>query len=132
MGCLSAAAGGLLDDNTRARLRRVRRLSYLLDDWLRIPGTPYRIGLDGLIGLLPGFGDVIGAFLSAYILLEAMQLGVPKTTLLRMVGNIVIEMLVGAIPLLGDIFDVAWKANRKNAALLDAYVHSSGSTRSRG
>jgi hypothetical protein len=82
--------------------------------------------------LLPGFGDALGAFLSAYILLEAMQLGVPKTTLLRMVGNIVVEMLIGAIPLLGDIFDVAWKANRKNADLLDAYVSSSGGTRGHG
>jgi hypothetical protein len=129
MGASSARTGGLLDDNTQARLRRVRRLSHLLDDWFRIPGTPYRLGLDGLIGLLPGVGDVLGAFLSAYILLQARQLGVPKPTLLRMVGNIVIEMLVGAIPLLGDIFDVAWKANRKNADLVDAYVRSSGGTR---
>jgi len=132
MGVSSVSTGGPLDDNTQARLRRVRRLSHLLDDWFRIPGTPYRLGLDGLIGLLPGVGDVLGAFLSAYILLEARQLGVSKPILLRMVGNIAIETLVGAIPLLGDVFDMAWKANRKNADLLDAYVRSSGGARGHG
>jgi len=112
-----------------ARLRRVHRLSRLLDDWLRIPGTRYRIGLDGLIGLIPGLGDVIGTLLSAYILFEAIQLGTPKTLLLRMAGNIALETLVGTIPILGDIFDFAWKANRKNAALLDTYLRSSSGSR---
>jgi hypothetical protein len=112
-----------------ARLQRVRRLSHLLDDWLRIPGTRYRIGLDGLIGLIPGLGDVVGTLLSAYILFEAIQLGTPKTLLLRMAGNIALETLVGTIPILGDIFDFAWKANRKNAALLDTYLRSSSGSR---
>jgi hypothetical protein len=67
--------------------------------------------------------------LSAYILLEALQLGAPKTLLLRMVGNITLEMLVGAIPILGDLFDFAWKANRKNANLLDAYLRSSSGSK---
>jgi hypothetical protein len=113
------------ETSVHARLHRVQRLSHLLDDWLRIPGTRYRIGLDGLIGLVPGLGDVIGTLLSAYILFEAIQLGTPKTLLLRMVGNIALETLVGAIPILGDIFDIVWKANRKNADLLDAYLRSS-------
>jgi Domain of unknown function (DUF4112) len=112
-----------------ARLHRVRRLSHLLDDWLRIPGTRYRIGLDGLLGLIPGLGDAVGALFSAYILFEAIQLGIPKTLLLRLVGNIALETLVGAIPILGDIFDIAWKANRKNADLLDAYLRSSRGNR---
>jgi hypothetical protein len=117
------------ETSVHARLHRVRRLSHLLDDWLRIPGTRYRIGLDGLIGLIPGLGDVVGTLLSAYILVEAIQLGAPKTLLLRMVGNIALETLVGAIPILGDLFDMAWKANRKNADLLDAYWRSSRGNR---
>jgi hypothetical protein len=108
----------------RTRLSRVRWLSYLLDERFRIPGTRYRIGLDGLLGVLPGVGDTIGTLLSAYILFEAIQLGVPRATLLRMVGNIALDTLVGAIPVVGDVFDVAWKANKKNVALLNAYLAS--------
>ena len=129
MAPLADESPGLSGNMVNARLRRVHRLSRLLDDWLRIPGTRYRIGLDGLIGLIPGLGDVIGTLLSAYILFEAIQLGTPKTLLLRMAGNIALETLVGTIPILGDIFDFAWKANRKNAALLDTYLRSSSGSR---
>src|ERR1700756_135646 len=97
-----------------ARLKRVRLLSRLLDEQFRIPGTTYRVGLDGLLGLLPGIGDAAGALLSTYIVYEAIRLGVPKTLLLRMVANIGIDTVGGAIPVVGDIFDVAWKANKKN------------------
>jgi hypothetical protein len=102
----------------------VRWLSYLLDERFRIPGTKYRIGLDGLLGVLPGVGDTVGTLLSAYILFEAIQLGIPRATLLRMVANIALDTLVGAIPVVGDVFDVAWKANKKNVALLNAYMAS--------
>jgi hypothetical protein len=129
MAPLADESPGLSGNFVNGRLRRVHRLSRLLDDWLRIPGTRYRIGLDGLIGLIPGLGDVIGTLLSAYILFEAIQLGAPTTLLLRMAGNIALETLVGAIPILGDIFDFAWKANRKNADLLDAYLRSSSGSR---
>ena len=105
-----------------ARLKRVRLLSRLLDEQFRIPGTTQRVGLDGLLGLIPGVGDAAGALLSTYILYEAIRLGVPKTVLLRMVANIGIDTVVGAIPVVGNIFDVAWKANKKNAALLHAYL----------
>jgi hypothetical protein len=105
-----------------ARLKRVRLLSRLLDEQFRIPGTTYRIGLDGLLGLIPGVGDAAGALLSAYILYEAIRLGAPGTVLLRMIANIGIDTLGGTIPVVGDIFDFAWKANKKNAALLHAYV----------
>ena len=104
-----------------ARLKRVRLLSRLLDEQFRIPGTTYRIGLDGLLGLIPGVGDAAGALLSAYILYEAMRLGAPGTVLLRMIANIGIDTLGGVMPVVGDIFDFAWKANKKNAALLHAY-----------
>lgn len=107
-----------------ARLKRVRLLSRLLDEQFRIPGTTQRIGLDGLLGLIPGVGDAAGALLSAYILYEAIRLGAPKTVLLRMVANIGIDTVVGAIPVVGDIFDIVWKANKKNAALLQAYLAS--------
>src|SRR5690349_12479139 len=105
-----------------ARLKRVRILSRLLDEQFRIPGTTQRIGLDGLLGLIPGVGDAAGAILSAYILYEAIRLGAPTSVLLRMGVNLGIDAVVGAIPVAGDIFDVAWKANKKNAALLHAYL----------
>ena len=107
-----------------ARLKRVRLLSRLLDEQFRIPGTRYRVGLDGLLGLIPGVGDAAGALLSTYILYEAMRLGASSTVLLRMVANIGIDTVGGAIPVVGDIFDIAWKANKKNAALLHAYLAS--------
>ena len=107
-----------------ARLKRVRVLSRLLDEQFRIPGTTQRIGLDGLLGLIPGVGDAAGALLSAYILYEAIRLGTPTSVLLRMVANIGIDTVVGAIPVVGDIFDIVWKANKKNAALLQAYLAS--------
>ena len=107
-----------------ARLKRIRLLSRLLDEQFRIPGTTYRVGLDGLLGLIPGVGDAAGALLSAYILYEAIRLGAPSTVLLRMIANIGIDTIGGAIPVVGDIFDMAWKTNKKNAALLHAYLAS--------
>jgi hypothetical protein len=106
------------------RLKRIRLLSRLLDEQFRIPGTTYRVGLDGLLGLIPGIGDAAGALLSTYILYEAIRLGVPRTVLLRMIANIGIDTVGGAIPVVGDIFDMAWKTNKKNAALLHAYLAS--------
>ena len=107
-----------------ARFKRVRLLSRLLDEQFRIPGTTYRVGLDGLLGFIPGIGDAAGALLSTYILYEAIRLGTPKALLCRMIANIGIDAVGGAIPVVGDIFDMAWKANKKNAALLHAYLAS--------
>jgi hypothetical protein len=92
----------------------------VLDAQWSIPGTRYRVGLDGLVGLIPGVGDAAGALLSTYILYEALQLGAPRRVLLRMAANIGLETVVGALPVVGDLFDVAWKANTKNVALLEA------------
>ena len=105
-----------------ARLKRVRLLSRLLDEQFRIPGTTQRVGLDGLIGLIPGVGDAAGTLLSAYILYEAIRLGAPPSVLLRMAANIGIDAVVGAIPVAGDLFDIVWKANKRNATLLHAYL----------
>ncbi|HEY0264747.1 MAG TPA: DUF4112 domain-containing protein [Granulicella sp.] len=94
-------------------------LSHVLDDWFRIPGTSFRFGIDGIVGLIPGVGDILGGLASTIIVLAAWFRGVPYVTILRMVANVGIEVVVGMIPFLGDWFDIAWKANRKNYALLE-------------
>lgn len=94
-------------------------LSHILDDFLKIPGTSIRFGLDGIIGLVPGVGDVIGGIASSVIIMAAWMRGVPYITVTRMVVNVGIEVLVGTIPIVGDMFDVAWRANRRNYALLE-------------
>jgi hypothetical protein len=105
-------------------LKRVRTLSYWLDNSIAIPGTTYRIGLDPLIGLLPGAGDAVGVALSAYIVLEAARLGLPREALIRMVTNIVLDTVMGSLPIVGDFFDASWKSNTRNAALLEAHLKS--------
>ena len=97
-------------------------LTHVLDDWLRIPGTSIRFGVDAIIGLVPGIGDVLGGLASCILLLAAWFRGVPYITLVRMAVNVGIEVLVGSVPLLGDAFDVAWKANRRNYKLLVRHV----------
>ena len=103
-------------------IQRLRKLSRLLDNAITIPGTKFRIGLDPIIGLIPGAGDFIGTALSAYIVIEAARLGLPKQTLGKMVYNIVLESVVGAVPIVGDWFDFAWKANVKNIELLESHL----------
>ncbi|HBA34353.1 MAG TPA: DUF4112 domain-containing protein [Gammaproteobacteria bacterium] len=112
------------------RKDRVHRLGWWLDESIRLPGG-FRIGLDGIVGLIPGIGDVIGLALSSVIVLDAGRRGVPPVTLLRMVANLLIEMVIGSIPLIGDIFDFVWKANTRNLRLLEQSVHDSASTRRR-
>lgn len=97
---------------------RLRRLAWLLDEAFPIPGTQQRIGLDALIGLIPGIGDAVGALLSTYIILEGARRGASVWTVVRMLGNVALETTMGAIPFLGDLFDVAFKANRRNIDLL--------------
>ncbi|SEB76566.1 DUF4112 domain-containing protein [Terriglobus roseus] len=99
--------------------RNLDLLSHLLDDFLRIPGTQIRFGLDGIVGLIPGVGDIIGAMASWIIILAAWLRGVPRVTLARMLANVAIETIIGTVPVLGDAFDIAWKANRRNFALLE-------------
>lgn len=110
-------------------IERLRQLAYLLDDRFRIPGTKYRIGLDGLIGLIPGVGDAATTLLSLYIVLEARRHGVPVTKLGRMGLNVGLDAVLGAVPLVGDLFDVAWKANRRNLALLLDHVEAESQAR---
>ena len=108
---------------------RARTLARLLDDLIRIPGTNIGIGLDPVIGLIPGLGDVIGGAMSGYILLVAAKEGAPTSVLARMLGNIALDSVVGVIPLLGDLFDVGVKANRRNVDLLERYLGAPRTTR---
>jgi hypothetical protein len=97
-------------------------LSHILDDWFRVPGTSIRFGVDGIIGLVPGLGDILGGLASTIIVVAAWVRGVPYITLVRMVVNIGIEVLLGTVPVLGDLFDIAWKANRRNYALITRHL----------
>lgn len=97
----------------------LERLGWLMDDLIRIPGLNWRIGLDALVGLIPGFGDTATSLVSFYILASAVRYGVPKVTLLRMGMNLGIDYLVGSLPFVGDLFDAWWKSNQKNIELLN-------------
>jgi hypothetical protein len=99
----------------------------LLDNAVQIPGTSWKIGLDPIIGLIPGVGDMVGAVLSGYIVLEAVRAEVPTFTLARMLVNVGIDTLLGAVPALGDVFDAAWKSNTMNVALLERHLVAAGS-----
>ena len=108
---------------------RLRDLARLLDEAIRIPGTNIRIGLDALLGLLPGGGDVAGGLFSGLIILQAARAGAPTAILSRMLGNVLIDVIIGAIPLLGDLFDVAWRANSRNVRLLESWRERPVSTK---
>lgn len=97
-------------------------LSHILDDWFRIPGTSIRFGIDGIIGLVPGIGDILTGLASCIIVFAAWVRGVPYITLVRMLANLAIDVLIGAVPFLGDAFDIAWKANRRNYKLLTRHI----------
>lgn len=109
-------------------LSRARSLATLLDSSIPIPGTDRRIGLDPLIGLIPFVGDYAGALLSSYIVFAAAQAGAPSFTLIRMIGNIALDTLLGSVPLLGDLFDAGWKSNAKNVSLFEKHVTANAST----
>jgi hypothetical protein len=100
----------------------LQRIEILLDEAFRIPGTQVRFGLDGIIGLIPGLGDVLAGAASLIIPLAAWIRGVPYVTLMRMAANIGIGVLVGTVPLFGDLFDILWKANRRNYRLLTRHL----------
>jgi hypothetical protein len=107
-----------------AQLVQLQRLSHLLDNAIALPGTDYRIGLDPFLGLIPGAGDVAGTALSAYIVIQAARWKLPAATLIRMLLNVCLDWLMGTLPLLGDLFDVGWKSNARNVALLEHHLSS--------
>jgi hypothetical protein len=108
----------------RRSLEQLRLVTNLFDQAFTIPGTRWRFGLDALIGLVPGFGDVAGALVAAYALHVARKLNAPAVVQLRLLTNIAFDALIGIVPILGDIFDFAFKAQTRNLALLDAWVAS--------
>jgi hypothetical protein len=99
-------------------------LAYWMDTAFRVPGLGIRFGFDAIIGLIPGLGDLITSLISLYILAAARRYGVPRATLMRMTFNIAVDTIAGSVPFLGDAFDVYWKANRMNVALLRRHVQS--------
>ncbi len=112
-----------IDERTRS-LVRLEALSKLMDGAFVLPGTGVRVGLDAMLGLVPGVGDFAGAIVSAYLVWEARKLGASNALVARMVGNIMIDTIVGAVPVLGDAFDVAFRANMKNMALLRRHIET--------
>ena len=111
------------------RLARLRRLAWLVDAAFHIPGTRFRFGLNSLIGLAPGAGDAVLGLVSLYIVQQAHAMGVPNHKLARMVGNVALEVVGGSVPLLGDLFDVALKANLRNIRIVEEHF---GQVASRG
>ena len=109
-----------------ARLARLRRLAWLIDAAFILPGTRFRFGLNSVIGLLPVGGDAVLGALSLYIIYEAAKLGLPRHKLARMVANVGIEVLGGSVPIIGDLFDMALKANLRNLAIIEDHLRGSG------
>lgn len=102
--------------------KKLDNLAWLLDNSIKIPGTSWKIGLDGILGLIPGVGDLAAGGLSTYILYQAVKIKVPKVILARMALNILLESVIGVIPLVGDLFDFIFKANQRNVNLMRKYV----------
>lgn len=114
----------LSPEEFRRKTARLERLSHVLDEAIRIPGTRFRIGADALIGLIPGIGDAAGALIGGYMIYEAHKLGAPGSTKWKMAGNVGLDALVGLVPVLGDVSDFVIRSNRRNMALLRAHLDS--------
>jgi hypothetical protein len=105
-----------------ATLNRIRKLSRLMDTSIRIPLTGFRIGIDPIIGLVPGAGDLVSTAFSAYIIFLATRFGIPRQDLAKMVFNVGLETVVGTVPLIGDLFDAFYKSNIRNLAILEQHL----------
>tara|TARA_B100000686_G_scaffold290819_1_gene318426 strand:- start:98 stop:544 length:447 start_codon:yes stop_codon:yes gene_type:complete len=112
-----------INEINEERLLRLKHLSERLDETFTIPGTNYKIGIDPLIGAIPVIGDLIGAILSTYIVYSGIKMGASPKVVRKMVTNIVIEFIIGSAPLIGDVFDFFWKANKKNVELIEEIKH---------
>jgi hypothetical protein len=117
-----AAAQSFASFSPAARLARLRKLAWLIDASFHLPGTRFRFGLNSVIGLLPVGGDAVLGALSLYIIYEAAQLGVPRHKLLRMLANVGVEVFGGSIPIVGDLFDMALKANLRNLRIIEDHL----------
>lgn len=116
---------------TEQKLQSLDKLAWLLDSSIRIPGTNRTIGLDGIIGLVPGVGDVISGLISGYIVIKALLMGLPIFVIARMVLNMMIEGVIGVIPVIGDLFDFIFKSNRRNVRLMQTYLKNPEETAER-
>jgi hypothetical protein len=112
------------DDDQKALARDLERLARWMDSVFRIPGVGLRFGLDAILGLLPGAGDVAASIVSIYIFSAANRYGVPRVTIARMALNIAIDLIVGAFPVVGDLFDAYWKSNQRNVDLLRRHIEA--------
>ena len=104
------------------KLLRLKRLSHKLDEAFTVPGTERKIGIDPIIGLIPGGGDLIGGVLSIYIMYAGIGMGVSRAVIIRMFGNVALEFVIGCIPIIGDLFDATWKSNQRNVKLIENSV----------
>lgn len=116
--------------SSNAALQRLQTVANLLDSAFLIPGTKQRVGIDAIIGLMPGIGDVLTTILSSYIIWEARNLGVSKFALARMVANLGIHASIGSIPLIGDAFDAFFRVNQRNMRILRAQLEAGGIAKS--
>lgn len=98
---------------------RLRKLCRVMDQAFQLPGTDFRLGLDSLIGLVPGVGDATSAIVSLYVIHRARKIGIRNRTTARMLGNVLVDTVIGTVPVVGDLFDAAWKANTRNLQLLE-------------
>lgn len=118
----TATTSPYLDLTRDGTLDRLDRIAWFTDSALRVPGTNWRFGADSALSLIPGVGTFLGTGLSAYVVLEALRHGAPPRVLARMGGNIAADTLLGAVPVLGFFFDMAFKANQRNLALLRQHL----------
>jgi hypothetical protein len=125
-GLLLKTNYNLLRDQTEAELERLEKLAIQLDTSFKIPFTRFRVGLDSIIGLVPGVGDVGTGCVSSWIVYNGWRLGASKPTVIHMLWNLGLDVLIGSVLLMGDIFDVAWKANLRNVILLRRNLYKQG------
>ena len=112
-----------IEPKHQSSFETLRYWSYLLDEAFRIPGTRFRFGWDPIIGLLPGLGDALTGLFSCLILFHGFRMRLPKVVQARMVFNVLIDVAVGSFPLVGDLFDFAWKSNKMNMRLLERHAY---------
>jgi hypothetical protein len=110
----------------RASLQRLDKLSTLLDIAFLVPGTNFRFDAEAILRLVLGIGDIAASALSCWVLYEAHRLGVPRLLMVRMIGNVLVEGMAGTVPIAGDLFDIGWRANRRNVRLLREYFEREG------
>jgi len=104
-------------------LAALRKWSVLLDSAFRVPGTNFSFGLDPILGLIPGLGDLTSPVFAALLLLHSVRMRIPRVIQMRMLINAALDLLIGLVPVVGDFFDFGWKANVRNLALLERYAH---------